>query len=97
MPEFNLVRNIGFDSAGTNTVQGFDRRDIDNASAMPFPLVHPEEVVVDKDRDLAYFNSFVRPPLFRRVRTSVKGLIPVRIDSAITPFVSRVLRRLGIN
>jgi hypothetical protein len=97
IPEFNLVRNIGFDLAGTNTVQGRDRRDIDNASEMPFPLVHPDEVVVDKARDLAYFNSFVRPPMFRRFRTSVKGLLPGRLDTAITPFVSRVLRRLGIN
>lgn len=97
IPEFNLVKNIGFTGDGTNTVQGFDPRDVDNLSEMPFPLVHPPDLSVDKERDLAYFNEFIRPPLFRRVRTTVKGFIPERIDTAITPFVSRLLKRLGGN
>jgi len=95
IPEFNLVRNIGFGGDGTNTVQGRDPRDVDNASEMPFPLVHPQVMVVDKDRDLAYFNAFVRPPLFRRVKSGVKELIPKPVDDAITPFFSKLQKRLG--
>ena len=94
MPEFNLVRNIGFEGTGTNTVQGDDPRDVDNACEMPFPLVHPKRIVVDKKRDLAYFNAFIRPPLFRRVKSSVKKIIPKKVDEAITPFLSRLQKRI---
>ena len=97
IPEFNLVRNIGFDGSGTNTVQGLDPRDLDNVSEMPFPLVHPGSIVVDKVRDLAYFNAFIRPSFSRRFRSTVKGFLPDRLDAAITPFVSRLLKRLGGN
>jgi hypothetical protein len=95
IPEYNLVRNIGFSDAGTNTLQATDRRDVDNAYDRPFELVHPDEVVVDAARDLGYFNKFVRPNFFRRFRTAVKSLIPTRVDAAITPYVSKILRRIG--
>jgi len=50
--------------------------------------------VVDKKRDLAYFNAFIRPPLFRRVKSSVKKIIPKKVDEAITPFLSRLQKRI---
>ncbi len=95
IPERNLVRNLGFDGTGTNTVQGVDRRDVDNVSELSFPLVHPQEIVIDNARDLVYFNRFIRPPFFRRVRTSVKNLLPNKLDEVITPYVSKLLRRIG--
>ncbi|MCB9163490.1 MAG: nucleotide-diphospho-sugar transferase [Flavobacteriales bacterium] len=95
IPEHNLVRNIGFEGDGTNTVQGLDPRDVDNARETPFPLVHPTEVVVDTVRDLAYFNAFIRPPLFRRVKDSIKGILPEKVDRAITPFFSKLQKRFG--
>jgi hypothetical protein len=94
MPELNLVRNIGFEGTGTNTVQGHDPRNLDNACEMPFPLVHPTEVVVNELRDLAYFNAFIRPPLFRRVKSSVKKMIPKKVDEAITPLLSKLQKRM---
>jgi len=95
IPEHNLVRNIGFEGTGTNTLQGLDPRNVDNARETPFPLVHPTAIVVDEVRDLAYFNAFIRPPLFRRVKSSIKGMLPKKVDNAITPFLSRLQRRLG--
>lgn len=95
IPEHNLVRNIGFEGTGTNTVQGFDPRNVDNACDTPFPLVHPAEVVVDELRDLVYFNTFIRPPLFRRVKSTVKSLLPRQVDEAITPFLSKLQKKLG--
>lgn len=95
IPEHNLVHNIGFEGTGTNTVQGFDPRNVDNASETTFPLVHPDVIVVDGDRDLSYFNTFIRPPLFRRVKSGVKNLLPRPVDEAITPFLSRLQRRIG--
>jgi hypothetical protein len=97
IPEFNLVQNLGFSGTGTNTVQGYDPRDVDNASEMAFPLVHPTEMEVDQARDLAYFNAFIRPPLFRRVRSKIKVFLPQRVNDAITPFLSRLQRKLGGN
>ncbi|MBL7954117.1 MAG: nucleotide-diphospho-sugar transferase [Flavobacteriales bacterium] len=95
IPEHNLVRNIGFEGTGTNTVQGFDPRNVDNACDTTFPLVHPTAIVVDELRDLAYFNTFIRPPLFRRVKSTVKNLLPKPVDEAITPFLSKLQKRLG--
>lgn len=97
LPERNLVRNIGFSGSGTNTVQGGDPRDVDNARDIDFPLVHPTTIVVDEERDLAYFNAFIRPPLFRRIKSTVKQMIPKRVDKAITPFLSKLQKRLGGN
>ena len=74
---------------------GFDPRNVDNACETSFPLVHPTDVVVDELRDLAYFNTFIRPPLFRRVKSTVKSLLPKPVDEAITPFLSKLQKRLG--
>lgn len=95
IPEHNLVHNIGFEGTGTNTVQGFDPRNVDNACDTPFPLVHPDVIVVDELRDLAYFNTFIRPPLFRRVKSGVKSLLPKPVDEAITPLLSKLQKRIG--
>lgn len=95
IPEHNLVKNIGFEGTGTNTVQDFDPRNVDNACDTPFPLVHPPAIVVDAPRDLAYFKAYIRPPLFRRVRSSVKGLLPKKVDEAITPIISKIQKRIG--
>lgn len=84
IPEYNLVRNIGFSGTGTNTLEGGDPRDVDNACEMPFPLVHPKEIIVDTARDLLYFNKFIRPPFKRRLKNAVLGMLPSAVEKAIT-------------
>jgi hypothetical protein len=78
IPEHNLIRNIGFGGDGTNTLKDDDPRNVDNVSEMPFPLVHPPELVVDVARDKAYFNRFIRTPLRSRLKGWLKGLLSTR-------------------
>ncbi len=96
IPEHNLIRNIGFSGDGTNTVKGNDPRNVDNVSEMPFPLVHPGEVKVDEARDLAYFDRFIRTSDYRLFKDAVKGLLPAKVDKALTPVLSRIQRTIGL-
>lgn len=46
-----LVKNIGFGDAGTNTKT---TREMAEAQALTFPLVHPEQIVLNEHIELAY-------------------------------------------
>jgi hypothetical protein len=54
-------------------------------------------MVVDVERDMAYFEKYIQPSLFRSFKDALKSMLPSKVDEAITPFLSRVQRRLGIN
>lgn len=97
IPNTNLIRNIGFGSEGTHTVSEKDRRNKEDRSEMAFPLVHPPHMVVDQRRDMAYFERYILPSNFRRFKWAIKGLLPEKVDEAITPFFSKLQRQLGIN
>ncbi|MCC6841005.1 MAG: nucleotide-diphospho-sugar transferase [Flavobacteriales bacterium] len=97
IPNINLVRNIGFGADGTHTVSENDKRNKSDLSRMSFPLKHPRFMVVDAVRDLAYFERYIQPSLFRKFKDAVKHLLPERLDEAITPFLSKVQKRLGLN
>jgi hypothetical protein len=96
IPEHNLIRNIGFSGSGTNTVSDADPRNVDNVSEMPFPLVHPDAIVVDEARDLVYFDRFIRTSNFRLFKNAVKRVLPEQVDKAVTPVLSRIQKRLGL-
>ncbi|MCC7502587.1 MAG: hypothetical protein IT229_08670 [Flavobacteriales bacterium] len=97
LPNVNLCRNIGFGEGGTHTVSSKDPRNQSYLHEAAFPLVAPEQVSIDPDRDLAYFNAYIRRPLFRRIKSAVKGLLPGSLDRAITPALSKLQRRLGLS
>ena len=49
-PRANLISNIGFDGAGTHTLNNFDNRG--GREVFPIlPLTHPKQQIVDKKRD----------------------------------------------
>ena len=55
-PRFNLVRNVGFDSLGTNTLDHDWAIDsMHDTRAMPFPLRHPVKREVDMAKDRKVF------------------------------------------
>lgn len=97
IPNVNLVRNIGFGADGTHTVSENDRRNKRDSSEMAFPLSHPRHMLVDVERDMAYFERYIQPTQFQRIKEVVKSMLPAKVDDAVTPFVSKVQRRLGIN
>ena len=53
-PQHNLISNIGFDAAGTHTLDNADGRG-DKAVFPIMPLVHPETISVDRERDYRCF------------------------------------------
>lgn len=97
IPTVNMVRNIGFGAEGTHTVSEKDRRNKDHAGETAFPLVHPPHMVVDLERDRDYFNAFIDRTAFRKFKDAIKALLPGPVDNAITPFFSRVQKKVGIN
>lgn len=97
IPNTNLIRNIGFGAEGTHTVSEADRRNKVDEAEIGLPLVHPRHMLVDVERDLAYFERYIRPTLFRRVKNRIKNLLPEGMDAAITPFFSRLQKHLGLN
>jgi hypothetical protein len=64
---------------------------------MRFPMCHPKHMVVDQQRDLAYFERYIRPTQYKRLKEVVKNLLPSRVGKALTPLVSKVQDRLGLS
>lgn len=97
IPARNLVRNIGFGEEGTHTVNANDPRGNRPVSDVSLPLEHPAHMLVDTDRDKKYFMEHVRPSGFRRMKNALKHLLPEKVDQAITPALSKLQDKLGID
>ena len=97
IPARNLVRNIGFGSEGTHTVNPNDRRNREGVGGIELPLVHPPHMLVDLAWDRKYFMRYVRPTAYRRFKNALKNMLPAEIDRAITPALSKLQDRLGID
>lgn len=96
IPEINLVRNIGFDGDGTNTVSDNDPRMVEHSGEIQFPLVHPSIMMVDAQRDHEYFKRFIDPGTFRRAKGMVKRMLPRTVADAVRPLMSKMQRGLGL-
>lgn len=97
IPTVNQVRNIGFSGTGTNTLSDVDPRNKSETADMPFPLKHPRFFLVDRERDLVYFKRFIEPSTYRKLKLFVKGLLPSKVDKALTPHVGRIQRKLRLH
>ena len=51
--------------------------------------------MVDAERDMAYFERSSEPTWFRKFKNAIKNLLPSSVDEAVTPFFSRIQRKLG--
>ncbi|HMC97148.1 MAG TPA: hypothetical protein VKG92_05830 [Flavobacteriales bacterium] len=97
IPGVNLIRNIGFGAEGTHTTNANDRRNKEGVAEIGSPLVHPRHVMVDKAWDRDYFQRYVRPTGFRRFKNTIKNALPGGVDEALTPVLSKLQDKLGIN
>ena len=97
IPNVNLIRNIGFGDGSTHTGSHLDPRNKDVEGNMTFPLKHPQFMVCDKERDLEYFEKYIEPSTLRRFKNRLKKVLPKELDRAITPWLGRLQRKLGIN
>lgn len=72
IPNVNLVLNIGFDKSATHT-KGYSQ-----LAARAYALgniIHPVDVVVNKDADLYTYNEVYNQPFFSMLRRRVYGYI----------------------
>lgn len=97
IPSKTLTCNVGFGDDGTHTVSANDSRNREELFSADFPLVHPQFILVDKERDLAYFRRFIRTPYFRRFKNNLKSMLPKKVDNAVTPILSKIQRKLGLS
>lgn len=96
IPNVNLVRNVGFGGGGSNTTNERDPRNKGDHSELPFPMTHPEHMLVDVHRDMTYFERYIRTSRFRRFKQALKRLLPDRVDKTLTSALSKVQRLSGI-
>lgn len=96
IPNVNLVRNVGFGDGGTNTINERDPRNKSDHADLPFPIAHPEHMLVDIRRDMAYFSRYIRTSWFRRFKGKVKGFLPTRVDKTLTAALSKGRGSSGI-
>ncbi|MCB0791119.1 MAG: nucleotide-diphospho-sugar transferase [Flavobacteriales bacterium] len=97
IPNVNLARNIGFGELGTHTVKSTDPRNKEELHEVTFPLVHPRFMMVDQQRDMEYFRRYIRTPYFRLFKDAVKKALPQPVSEVVTPVLSKLQRRLGID
>ncbi|MBS1581991.1 MAG: nucleotide-diphospho-sugar transferase [Bacteroidetes bacterium] len=96
IPNVNLCRNIGFGAGGTHTVSHHDVRNKEMLHEASFPLTHPAKLEVDREKDLRYFEAFIRPSRYSRIKAGVKELLPDQLVRKVKPLVSGVQRKLGL-
>ena len=97
IPNTNMVRNIGFGAEGTHTVSEKDKRNKLQFGDCEIPLTHPGHMLVDHARDKAYFETYIARTAFRKFKDGLKGILPERVDNAVTPLLSKVQKKIGIN
>lgn len=91
IPEANLCLNIGFGEGGTHTVNTSDNRNRTELHQARFPLKHPEPLELDHQRDLAYFEAFILPSPWQRIKNKVKVLLPDSWEEKLVPLL-RIIR-----
>jgi hypothetical protein len=73
-PRVNLISNIGFGPGATHTLEANNFQANMTAQAMPFPLRHPKEIVVNEAADEFVQNTCFRQSVQERIRAKWKSL-----------------------
>lgn len=85
VPEANLVTNLGFGDAASNTSDPQGAGHNLKAEKLDFPLRHPDVMMIDHKRDDWYFNFICTSRAFR-FRSRIKNLIPRPLFRMALPF-----------
>ena len=93
IPNVNLCRNIGFGEDATHSKSLSDNRNQEHLHEARFPLKHPDAIVVDRQRNLDYFNTYVRTPAFRRLKNHLVAAMPDPVERVVMG-AWRKIRRL---
>ncbi len=74
VPNYNLIKNIGFGQEATRTTSTFDKRANLTIEKMNFPIKHPDFIVRDKISDDKYFNNIINPKPNNRDKDNLQRL-----------------------
>jgi hypothetical protein len=89
-PRVNLIKNIGFGEDATHTTSPNDSRLRVARRSMQFPLIHPPDVVRDKEADRAVVARMVARTLSKDsrswVRRKVSTLVPAYLKEQVRRF-----------
>lgn len=94
LPRLNLVDNIGFDGDGTHTTTADDPRNKRTARSMADPLRHPELIMLDAQRDAAYFDQYIGYTTAERIKNTVKMVLGGQ-EGPLVQGVIKLKRKLG--
>lgn len=83
VPNKNLVVNIGFGEHATHTTNADSKAAKMKPEPLHFPLKHPEHVVPDYTRDVAFFVT-MKTTFRSRVKDKIKRLLPKAILALFT-------------
>lgn len=81
VPAVNLVSNIGFGVGSTNTSHLSPGRDL-RCEEIELPLVHPEFVMVEKEREKRTF-ELCHTSRKSRLKSRIKNMVPSKLLSTI--------------
>jgi hypothetical protein len=93
IPSKSLTHNVGIGHDATHTVNKKDINYEGKSFHVDFPLIHPEFMLVDENRELYYFRHYIKPPLLRRVKNIIKALLPEKVDRFITKKIALLKRK----
>lgn len=71
-PNVSLIKNIGFDSRATHTVNLNEKHQGDLGKISK--VVHPKELIRDIDADMVYMRKHFYEPFLKRIKSKMKGL-----------------------
>ncbi len=85
VPNFNLIKNIGFGQEATHTTSTSDKRANLLLEKIDSPLMHPEFMVRDKVSDDRYFNNVINPKpknlKTTKFATKSQNILFIRLDA----------------
>lgn len=73
-PSKNLIQNIGFDDAASNTRNKNDKRGKVEAYELKFPLVHPTEIEADRQYDYLRYKKVWKRTFRKRALKTIRSL-----------------------
>jgi GT2 family glycosyltransferase len=67
IPRYNLVQNVGVGTSEATNTKGYDPTKILRSRQMTFPLLHPDNKQIDRDRALVLFHASQKRPFRLRL------------------------------
>ncbi len=75
IPSVSLIKNIGFSEEGTHTKKESKHDKQVNKNEISFPLVHPQDIIIDERLDEDYLSKFYYENLLTKLKSLIKRML----------------------